>query len=141
MNWVMENTTSCPCSYCSLTLPAAAAAAAAAPPRKQKEQLLHFVSLEHNKMFLHTTTSKQWSDVLQECLDYEYCQLHLPQKIVFSMLLNQQPSSEIESDNNNLQLDPTAVIQQVDEILLLFRDLFGKEDCERSIPHQGTFHQ
>ena len=75
--------------------------------------LLHFVSLENNKMFLHISQSTTWTDILGECMLYTYCQEHLPQQVVFGM--------------------PFQSEQEVDEILLLFQTLFGEEDICRGV--------
>jgi len=70
---------------------------------------LNFVSLENNKMFLHTTASTQtWDEIVQQIMVHQYCRDNLPQRIVFRM--------------------PLDSLEQVDEIVLLFRDLFGAED-------------
>ena len=71
---------------------------------------LHFVSLDTNKMFLHTTATPQtWDEIVQQIMVHQYCRDdNLPQRIVFSMPLNS--------------------LEQEDEIVLLFRDMFGAED-------------
>ena len=76
--------------------------------------LLHFVSLEHNKMYLHVTESTAWSDVLDEISYLDYCQQHLPERIVFSMSLTQD--------------DDVPYSEQLDATILLFQELFGEED-------------
>jgi hypothetical protein len=88
--------------------------------QKEREMWLHFVGLEHNKMFLHMTTSEtQWPDIVQQLMVYKYCRDNLPQRIVFSMPLNED----------------TPYVEQVDENVRLFRDLFGEEDtCGGSTP-------
>jgi hypothetical protein len=81
--------------------------------------LLHFVSLEHNKMFLHMTISTEWTDIVQECRDYEYCRQHLPLRSLFSMTLHED----------------SPYLDQVDEIVQQFRDLFGEDNtCGGSMP-------
>jgi hypothetical protein len=76
--------------------------------------LLHFVSLEHNKMYLHVTDSTAWSDVLDEISYLDFCQQHLPERIVFSMSLTQD--------------DNVPYSEQLDATILLFQELFGEED-------------
>lgn len=81
---------------------------------------LHFVSLEHNKMFLHMAEEKTpWSDIVQQIAVHKYCRDHVPQRVVFSMPLD----------------DDKPYLEQVDETVHLFRDLFGAEDtCGGSTP-------
>jgi len=81
--------------------------------------LLHFVSLEHNKMYLHVTASTAWSDVLDEISHHDFCQQHLPERIVFSMSLTQD--------------DDVSYSDQLDATIVWFQDLFGVEDTQGGI--------
>ena len=82
------------------------------PPCK----IMHFVSLENNKMFLlvtdHTANDTVILDMCQRT--YPYCQANAPRKIVFSMRL---------TDEND-----DAEKAEIEETVRLFQDMFGEDE-------------
>jgi hypothetical protein len=85
--------------------------------------LLHFIGLSDNKMFVHLSVNTKWEDILEECLHFQFCQKHAPERIVLTL-----PSSF----NDALITDPSEMykkmVEEVDEIVLHFQDMFGKND-------------
>lgn len=109
--------------------------------------LLHFVSLRDNKMFLHMSVNTKWEDILEECLHFQYCKKYAPERIVLTLPLRQSqlcpPVFRIaEGQPSNLlqgydvvtapailtEDDYKKMVEEVDEIVLQFQDLFGKHD-------------
>ena len=50
---------------------------------------LYFISLENNKMFLHTDFKKEYDVVLRECGErYDYAKQNAPRKVVYTMIVD-----------------------------------------------------
>jgi|LauGreStaDraftv2_3_1035109.scaffolds.fasta_scaffold09652_2 hypothetical protein len=95
--------------------------------------LLHFVSLRDNKMFLHMSVNTKWEDILEECLHFQYCKKYAPERIVLTLPLR-QPSNLLQGYDVVTapailtEDDYKKMVEEVDEIVLQFQDLFGKHD-------------
>jgi hypothetical protein len=63
-------------------------------------------------MFLLESASTAWPDILQECLLDPFCQEHIPEKVVFSTVLN-------NNDDDDFILE---------DLILLFQEMFGDDD-------------
>lgn len=111
--------------------------------------IIHFVSLENNKMFLHVSEKTEWSDIRAECLEFAFCQENAPIKVVYSANLSDccnNKGGAVASDlpdsvqdrlasdlpdsvQDRLARDlPDSVQKGLEDIIRKFQDMFGDED-------------
>lgn len=70
---------------------------------------LYFISLENEKMFLHTDFKKDYDVVLRECAEkFDFVKLHAPRKVVYTMIVDD--------------------LYDIDKHVKMFMHMFGVDD-------------
>jgi len=79
------------------------------------------------------SVNTKWEDILEECLHFQYCKKYAPERIVLTLPLR-QPSNLLQGYDVVTapailtEDDYKKMVEEVDEIVLQFQDLFGKHD-------------
>lgn len=77
------------------------------------------------------SVNTEWEDILGECLQFQYCKKYAPERIVLTLPLQSnllQGYDVVTAPAILTEDDFKKMVEEVDEIVLQFQDLFGKHD-------------